>query len=131
MMRRVLIGALLLLLLPTSPAVAEAPISDEMMRVARAAWPASPCRHRENVSVERGLPFLGFAVDDGAGLCVAVVAPRGPVSTCSALTHELGHLAGFGHTGKPGAKSPPDEARRALMRAEGAMWPPCYRFRRR
>lgn len=74
--------------------------------VARAAWPGSPCEGHETVHLRADMVWLfgedytGFA----SPAACEVWLPTGQTAYvfCTALTHELGHLAGHGHTKAPG-----------------------------
>lgn len=73
--------------------------TEPMLEYARAMYPGSPCAHRESITVahDLGPNQLGWAHTDGT--CrVALLASLDPEDTCSALIHELGHLAGHQHT---------------------------------
>ncbi len=88
---------------------------ERFLPLARAAWPGSPCAGREVVHVDAAAalraeapaiapearePLQGMAEP---ATCEAWVA--GGLSAlrfCAVLVHELGHLAGRGHTHEPG-----------------------------
>jgi hypothetical protein len=112
------------------PAAADHARLQQFLPIARAAWPGSPCAGRETVHLAGDLVLRARAP--------AVAGPGGelngmaqPASCevwlrsgmaartfCAVLVHELGHLAGRGHTTTAGD----------IMNGEGDIdWPACDR----
>jgi hypothetical protein len=112
--------ALLCVLAPAAHAWTEPPADDGarlamFLPVARAAWPGSPCAGRETVflhadaELRAEAPILtGNPHDALDGMaspstCEAWLSSGLPAAKfCTVLVHELGHLAGRGHTDTPG-----------------------------
>lgn len=80
--------------------------------VARAAWPNSPCRDREQVAfvapelsngeIElQGEHGAGLAMMDGSCRVYISLEPLTGYQLCALLTHEFGHLAGREHSSDP------------------------------
>jgi hypothetical protein len=104
---------------PASLALGQAPATDSarlqrFLPIARAAWPGSPCAGREQVhlsgdgALRAQAPALagpGEALNGMAGPATCEVWLASTMSArtfCTVLVHELGHLAGRGHTTIPG-----------------------------
>jgi hypothetical protein len=104
---------------PAPYAIAQSPATDaarlqQFMPIARAAWPASPCAGREQVHLASDVALRAQApaiVGPGESLngmaepdtCEVWMASEMSARTfCTVLVHELGHLAGRGHTDAPG-----------------------------
>jgi hypothetical protein len=120
---------------PTTPATAQSPAADpgrlqRFLPIARAAWPGSPCAGRETVHLSGDAVLRSQAValaGPGESLngmsapatCEVWLAGEMPARTfCAVLVHELGHLAGRGHTTTPGD----------VMNGAGDVdWPACDR----
>jgi hypothetical protein len=120
---------------PATLAIARTPATDagrlhRFLPIARAAWPGSPCAGREDVHVagDAALRALTPAVaGPGESLngmaepdtCEVWLASGMSTRTfCAVLVHELGHLAGRGHTATPGD----------VMNGAGDIeWPACDR----
>jgi hypothetical protein len=123
------------LAMPAAHALAQPPAADparlqEFLPIARAAWPGSPCAGRETVHVAGDLALRAQApaiAGPGGELngmaepatCEVWLASGMTARTfCAVLVHELGHLAGRGHTTTPGD----------VMNGEGDVdWPACDR----
>lgn len=132
--------ALLLTFAPEAGARGAAPAPDgsklaAYLPIARAAWPASPCAGHEVVHVNadrwlaaqavrrHSLPMAGYS---SAATCTTWIASRlGRRVFCDTLTHELGHLAGYGHTDDPSARHPDGPMQLAVMFSVGGNYPPC------
>jgi hypothetical protein len=98
--------ALLAFACPTASATTESRVQD-LLPVARAHWPDSPCAGREVVAVTRGLrtvqgdPAMGMAWVGDGGCRVEIRSGLTDYELCTVLVHELGHLAGQAHSDDP------------------------------
>jgi hypothetical protein len=103
---------------PASHAFAQDPAGDparldRFLPIARAAWPDSPCAGRENVHLAGDAVLHAEApvIAGGEALngmaqpetCEVWLSSTMDARTfCTVLVHEVGHLAGRGHTTVPG-----------------------------
>jgi Homeodomain-like domain-containing protein len=143
----VIVGALIAVLFSlamTAPAGASwpAPLTDEAklaayLPIARASWPGSPCQGREVVHLRADAELAADdAIDHvdsyGRGIpdtCeVFLHSNLGALGFCSVLAHELGHLAGYGHTDDPTTTHPNGAEQLQLMNAHVSLYyPPCVK----
>jgi hypothetical protein len=89
--------AVLLATISTSSAYAAAPERnlERSLPIARAAWPTSQCMGREAILItNHGVPLNADGVATMDGSCAVRIRPlKDPYTFCTALVHELGHLA--------------------------------------
>lgn len=115
-------------------------LSADLLAKARGPWPNSPCAGRERITILPRNTKLFFDYPDSRvraaavaspSDCLVVVAPQAITHMnvysywCLLLTHEFGHLAGYGHTSDP----------RDVMYGDGALssrviYSPCYDYAR-
>lgn len=114
------------------PATDEARLAADLP-IARAAWPGSPCAGREIVHLHADLRLAEMDALDGihsggraqVAMCeVWLVSYATPDAFCDALVHELGHLAGYGHTGVGGDVQAPSGPQ-AMAMQESPSYPAC------
>ena len=98
----------------TAPPSDDAARLAEFLPLARAAWPGSPCAGRETIHVHADAALadeapvvtgnLHDALDGMAAPSTCEVWLSGGLAAgrfCTVLVHEMGHLAGRGHTDVP------------------------------
>lgn len=121
---------------PTAHAWTEPPAGDDarlalFLPIARAAWTGSPCAGREVVHAQADTILRAEAplvTGEANSMLDGMAAPETcevwmagdltALTFCSVLVHEFGHLAGQGHTDRPGD----------VMNGAGDVdWEPCER----
>lgn len=114
-MRRLALATIAAIVLTTGTATAAFAPADsypqlgQVLPIARAAWPDSPCRDREMISIEpapltnpvSGNHTLGIAWPGTCNLQLEDSLLAQPELMCWVVTHEMGHLAGLPHSTDP------------------------------